>query len=124
MGWHWLWLSWFSVRFRHQESTVQIPTLKFFYQPIAYLNRKDRRKEKEAGNGSSLKKMPNLQQAVKTFLALGLDKLLRHFRIFFNGLINDLLDPADVTERLEPAFGCNNLVQIDEGVVVKENFKT
>ena len=67
--------------------------------------------------------MPNLQQAVETSFALGLDKLLRHFRIFFNGLINDLLDPAHITERLEPAFGLNNLVQIAEGVVVKKNFK-
>ena len=47
----WWWPSWWSGRFRHQRSAVQIPTLAKSYLPIVHWNRKDYDKEKEARNG-------------------------------------------------------------------------
>ena len=37
------------------RSAVQIPTSAIFYLPIVHLNREDKNREKEAGNGSSKK---------------------------------------------------------------------
>ena len=39
------------------ESEIQIPTSANFYLPIVHLNRNDENKEKEAGNGPSLRKV-------------------------------------------------------------------
>ena len=51
----WLWRS----CFRHQRSAVQIPTSAIFYLPNVQLNRKDKNREKEAGNGASKKNNMN-----------------------------------------------------------------
>ena len=56
-GW-WLWLSWYSGRFRHQRSVVRIQSLEFF---LLILNicllciAKTKIKKKEAGDGLFLK---------------------------------------------------------------------
>ena len=46
-------LSWKSGCFEQQRSAVRIPISAKFHLPVVLLNRKDAKKEKEAGKGSS-----------------------------------------------------------------------
>ena len=43
------------------------PNIGKFYLPIVHLNRKDENKEKEAGNGPSLKKIGTLPQTLSIY---------------------------------------------------------